>query len=198
MGTDLARILGALTSFHDFTDRTVVHVGAGGGRLIGYAASARHVLAVDLDGAAADQLLAAVRMLGLEDRCEVRSGDFLDVAACHDAVLFEFSLHEFPDPSAALRHARALAPDIVIIDHLPDSEWAWHVGEERLLERSWNAVRRFPVRAETRCEAQQAFSDFEELKARLSSCGEIVQRRIARFAGDGPITMAMPYRLALL
>jgi len=56
MPTDLDLIVANLTSFHDFSGKIVIHVGAGGGQLIGYAASCRKVVAVDNDPSALERL----------------------------------------------------------------------------------------------------------------------------------------------
>ena len=49
MATDIEAVERNLRSFYDFHDKIVVHVGAGGGQLIGYSEIARSVLAVDID-----------------------------------------------------------------------------------------------------------------------------------------------------
>jgi len=51
VATDIAKGIANLTSVYDFDGKTVVHVGAGGGQFIAYAATARHVLAIDPDAA---------------------------------------------------------------------------------------------------------------------------------------------------
>ena len=52
MATDIAKVIANLASFYDFSNKSVVPVGAGGGQFIGYASDARHVVAVDPDTAA--------------------------------------------------------------------------------------------------------------------------------------------------
>ena len=49
MATDLDTILRDIERCYDFGGRSVIHVGAGGGQLIGYARNARSVLGVDTD-----------------------------------------------------------------------------------------------------------------------------------------------------
>ena len=47
------------------------------------------------------------------------------------------------DPEAALRHARALAPETLVIDHAPESHWAWHTAETEkaaMAGSSWAAM----------------------------------------------------------
>jgi len=65
MATDVGLILHNLLAFYDFTGKTVVAVGAGGGQLAGYGFQAKRVIAVDRDPAAMDQLKAVSSRLGL-------------------------------------------------------------------------------------------------------------------------------------
>jgi len=44
------------------------------------------------------------------------------------------------DPDAVLRHARTLAPETLVVDHVPESQWAWHTAEEEKAARSLAAV----------------------------------------------------------
>ena len=60
MATDIAAILRDLESCYDFTRKSVIHVGAGGGQLIGYAGRTRNVLGVDPDTAAAERFPRAL------------------------------------------------------------------------------------------------------------------------------------------
>ena len=63
MATDTDAILSNLCSFYDMRDKSVIHVGAGGGQLIGYAFNARSVLAVDPDRIAVSRLETAIQQL---------------------------------------------------------------------------------------------------------------------------------------
>ena len=38
-------------------------------------------------------------------------------------------------------HARTLAPDVVVFDHAPGSEWIYYGAEERLVARSASPAR---------------------------------------------------------
>ena len=76
MATDIAKVIANLASFYDFSNKSVVHVGAGGGQFIGYASDARHVVAVDPDAAALGPLRAAIGRLGVGDQFTVRQSRF--------------------------------------------------------------------------------------------------------------------------
>jgi len=110
MATDIEAIIRNIESCYDFTGKSVIHVGAGGGQFVGYAAKTRKVLGVDPDPDAVERLKQAIREKGLESRFSALQGDILTVTARADVVFFEFCLHEIADPGAALRHARTLAP----------------------------------------------------------------------------------------
>lgn len=196
MATDVAEIVSRLTSFYDFADRAIVAVGAGGGQLSEYARAAAHVIAVDPDGAAMERLRAAVEARGLIDRYTFVLEDFLAVRPRGDVVLFEFCLHLLPDPGAALAHASTLAPDVVVLDHAPGSQWMWCAAEETA--EAWAAVARRNVRRALDVGATQRFRDFAELEARLADQPAPSRERIAGRRGQRDIAIDMPYRLALL
>ncbi len=86
MPTDLALINANLASFYDFGAKVVVHVGAGGGRMLGYAALSKRVFAVDNDVAAVERLEASIAELALNDVVSVVAGDFDDLDLSGDVV----------------------------------------------------------------------------------------------------------------
>jgi SAM-dependent methyltransferase len=112
MATDVALVLENLLRFFRFDDTAMICVGAGGGQLAGYGRVARHVLAVDSDATALALLAQRIRELGIEEKFALAKKDFMAVTERSDVVLFEFCLHEMPDPGAALAHAATLAPDL--------------------------------------------------------------------------------------
>src|SRR5512136_797280 len=117
MAADIAAIVRNLEAFYAFAGKTVLHVGAGGGQFIGYAALAKKVVGVDPDPDAVDRLKAVVREARLEDRFHVIQADLMAVNERADLAFFEFCLHEIADPVAALEHARSLAPETLVADH---------------------------------------------------------------------------------
>jgi hypothetical protein len=198
MATDIAAILKNLGSCYDFTDRSVIHVGAGGGQFIGYAGKARSVLAVDPDADAVERLRTAIRGNGLEDRFRVLRGDLQSVSARADVVFFEFCLHEIVDPLTALRHAWTLAPEVLIVDPAPGSAWAWHLCESEKVLRGWAAAERFPRALDRTFPGVQRFHDHAELLARVRVLGECVVRRVREFEGQQDFSIDMPYRVMRL
>jgi hypothetical protein len=156
------------------------------------------VIAVDPDEKAMEQLASPVRECGLAERFTLVTGDFLAVQPRGDAVLFEFSLHEMAEPERALRHARGLAPDVLVIDHAPISRWSWYAAEDARVEAAWKAVERGPIRRQRDVEAFQHFEDYAELEAKLAPQGPKSLERIGPCRGRDAISVPMPYRLALL
>jgi hypothetical protein len=120
------------------------------------------------------------------------------VASSGDVVYFEFCLHEMMDPYRALLHARSLAPDIVVFDHLPGSEWSFYAAEDDKVRRSGEAMDRFGVRLRKTFCAEQRFRDPAELHAKLAGQGAVAADRARRFAGATDIVIPMNYQLALL
>jgi len=198
MATDIAKVIANLTSFYDFRNKSVVHVGAGGGQFIAYASDARHVVAVDPDATALEPLRAAIDRLGLGDRFTVRQAVFESLTDKADVVFFEFCLHEMDDPEAVLRHARTLAPETLVIDHAPASQWAWHTAETEKAARSWAAIERAGVVGSRVFVGRQLFADVDALVARIASLGEPAVSRARALGGAAGIDIEMIYRAALL
>jgi predicted RNA methylase len=198
VATDIGQIVAELSRFYDFTDKTVIEVGAGGGQLIDYARPARRVIAVDRDEAALARLEMLVADRGWTDRFTLVAADFASVKSRGDVVLFEFCLHEMPAPGAMLAQALDLAPEVLVIDHAPGSPWSWYAGEDGVVEASWAAVEARTVRRNQVVDARQSFSDFDELAGKLAGQAPECQTRIASFRGQRDLTIAMPYRLAML
>lgn len=198
MATDIDQIVRNLTDFYDFAGKTVIAVGAGGGQLAEYGRQAHRVIAVDTDAAALERLATRARERGLADRFVLVHDDLLKVRPSGDVVLFEFCLHEMPEPRRALDHAVLLARDVLVIDHAPGSRWEWYAAEDDGVEAAWAAVARAPVRLQRDVEAFQHFTDFTQLEARLSEQGPTSAARIASFRGQQPIAIRMPYRIARL
>jgi hypothetical protein len=198
MATDVAAVLANLLAFHEFDDKTMISVGAGGGQIAGYGRVARKVIAVDPDSAALAALADRARALGIEDRFVLLEKDFMAVSERAEVVLFEFCLHEIPDHGGALAHAATLAPDIVVIDHAPGSPWAHVVDETEKVAASWAAVAARGVRRAEDFDAVQRFASYQELFDKVKGQGSEAIRRIERWRGCADITIPMAYRIALL
>jgi hypothetical protein len=198
MAADYGKLTAELGAFYDFTDKIVLYVGAGGRQLLDPGIRTRKLIAIDRDVEALRELEAKVAAKGEQDSVNVVGASFEDVSLCGDVVYLEFCLHEMADPQKALAHARALAPDIVVFDHSPGSEWAFYAAEDDKVLRSAEAMERFGVRRRERFSTEQRFKDGAELLAKLSAQGLVATRRAQRFAGATHIVIPMTYELALL
>ncbi len=198
MPTDYGTLVAELLAFYDFRGKTVIDVGAGGGQLVAYGRAAGHVLALDNDAQALGKLGERLRLEKLEDRFTPILEDFYKVDLEADAVLFEFSLHEMPDPGAAVARALGMAPDVVVFDHRPGSEWSYLGAEEEKVAASWAALARFPVTRQQEYENVQSFGDFAELYERVRGQGGTSLARIEKFRGQRGIRIPMTYGLALV
>lgn len=187
MAANYQMLVQQLTDFFAFDDKTVLYVGAGGGRLLGPAARTKRLIAIDRDAAS----LASVNL-------EKVVAEFEDVQIAGDVVYFEFCLHEMKNPLKALQHARTLAPDIVVFDHAPDSKWAFFGVEEELVKRSAAAMKQFGIRDSRALHAEQHFRDHAELLARVKGQGEVAIARAQRFQGMTDISIPMDCELVLL
>jgi tRNA A58 N-methylase Trm61 len=198
MAADYKKMVADLLAFYDFGDKIVLTVGAGGGQLIEYGRAVRKVLALDSDAQALEKLRENLKAAGLEVRFEPVLGDFFAVELKADVVLFEFSLHEMPDPAAAVERARGAAPDVVVFDHAPGSTWSFFAAEEAKVARSWAALDRFPVKKTRMYEGVQVFAAYDQLFEKLKGQGEKSLARIERYRGQTGISIPFTYGLALI
>jgi len=198
MAADYGKMVRELQSFYDFAGKRVLAVGFGGGKLIDLSRTARKLIAIDLDATAIRQLADRIAAENLEERVEVLHADFCETTRRGDVVYFEFSLHEMEDPEKALRHAATLAPEILVFDHLPDSEWVFLAAEEDKVRRSTSALESLPWARRQSYRTDQRFKDYAELLEKLSSQGEMAIARVARFQRRTDIVIPMPYGLTLL
>lgn len=198
MAADYARLTRTLHDFYDFTGRTVLFVGAGTKQLFDTTTKTRKIVAIDKDDAALTDLRAMVAARGLEGAFDVVSARFEDVASPADVVYFEFCLHEMDDPEAVLAHAKSLAPDVVVFDHSPGSEWIYFGAEEQPVARSAGAMVRTGIRRRQQIRAEQRFRDHAELLDKIRQQGPTAIDRARRFAGATGIVIPMDCELNLL
>ncbi|MBP7148882.1 MAG: class I SAM-dependent methyltransferase [Acidobacteria bacterium] len=198
MPTDLGAIIANLHAFYDFTRKSVISVGAGGGQLVHAWAPAREVVAIDADERALQSLEQALAAKPFRDRVRLVRADFLRTAFHADVVLFEFCLHEMSDPGAAIHHARCCAPDVVVLDHAEDSDWAYFVAEEEKVRASSAAMRAAGIRQWRQHDGVQRWAGYPELRAKVAGQGQVAIDRIEEFRDSGEILIPMGYVLALL
>lgn len=187
MATDYQKLAETLTSFYDFAEKTVLYVGAGGRQLLDPAVGNRRLIAIDRD---------AGSLAGLN--IQTVAADFEEVRLSGDVVYFEFCLHEMKDPLKALHHARTLAPDTVVFDHSPGSEWIFLGAEQEQVGRSSRAMAEFGIRRRVTLHMAQRFQDYGELLAKVRGQGKIAIERVGRFQGVTGIAIPMDCELALL
>jgi len=198
LATDYARLTENLRRFYDFGGKVVLYVGAGGGQLLDPATPTRKLIAIDKDVEALRQLKAALAAKGLEDSVAVVAASFEQVTLHGDAVYFEFCLHEMDDPEKALLHAKSLAPEVVVYDHSPGSEWIYYGAEENKVTLSSAVMERFGIRRRQTFHAEQRFADYAELLAKVRPQGPLAIERAQRFRGATDIVIPMSYELNLL
>ncbi len=198
MATNIDEIIKNLCNVYDFRDKTIISVGAGGGQLVDYSRVARQVIAVDNDPAAIESLQRRLKQKSLEDKFKVFQADFFDIRQKADVVLFEFSLHEIVAGENAIRHARSMASDVVILDHAQGSEWAFYVNEEEKVAASMQTVRKSGIRNQKDFQAWQTFGDYSELAAKVAPQGAAAIERISRFKHTAPIQISMSYSIIVL
>ncbi len=198
MATNVKAIIANLLSFYNFENKIILSVGAGGGQFVEYARAAQKVYAVDNDKEALNKLNDSLIKANLIDKFELIHAEFEQVNLTGDVVLFEFCLHEMKDAKLALRRALTMAPIALISDHLPNSEWAYIVGEERKVANSWKAIEGFNLKKHQSYDTVQRFADYEELYQKVKGQGDEVIERISKFANQTGIEISMSYGFTLI
>ncbi len=198
MAADYEQMEQNIRQFYSFSGKKVLGVGAGGGPLTHLVLESRKLIVIDRDPAAIRQWEARVIAEGLQNRVEVIHADFCETSLRGDVVYFEFCLHEMNDPGQALQHALKLAPEVLIFDHLPDSEWAFHAAEEDKVRRSTDALADFACTRQQAFGTEQRFPEYQQLLEKVSCQGEVALRRAERYRGVTRIAIPMTYGLSLL
>jgi len=195
---DRSELTANLTDFYNFKGKTVLYVGAGGGQLLSPACGAKKVVAIDSNSESLRGFRSESKTKWAGIPVQFIPHKFEAVNIRGDVVYFEFCLHQMGSPHEALEHARSLAVEIVVMDHLPGSEWVYYWAGEPLVLKSTKAVESFGVKRSRRLTTRQVFNDHETLAARLSGLGEASRRRVLKLKGAKGITMRMDYGLFLL
>jgi len=198
MAADISAILKNILKFADFTDKTVIAVGAGGGQFSEYGEKARHIIAVDFNPEALEALRKQVSVSGLTERYEYHAGDFNTFSFRGDLVFFEFCFHEMADPVLTLARAKSMAPQVVIFDHSPDSPWAYIAAEETKVMNAWQVIQAQNPRRVQHYPCLQSFATFAELETKVMPQGALSLQRIEPYRGQKNFTIPMSYGLALL
>ncbi len=198
MATDIKKILENLFEFYDFSDKTIISVGAGGGQFIEYGHASKEVIAIDNDNEALNQLADNLQKKGLTEKFRLVHSDFYLMQEKGDVVMFEFCLHEMEDSEAAIHHALTMAPEVLITDHWPGSQWAYVVDEKEKVMNSWSAVNRFTLKRAQRYDTVQFFHNYDELFQKVNVQGETAITRIKQFQNKKEITIQMSYGFALI
>jgi len=196
MAADYEQMAQNLRRFYDFSGKEVLAIGAG--QLMDLVRDTKKLIVIDKDSAAIRSWEARVVAEHLQGRVEVIHADFCETSPRGDVVYFEFCLHEMSDPGQALRHALTLAPEVLIFDHLPDSEWAFHAVEEDKVRRSTDVLAGFACTRRQAFRTEQRFPEYQQLLEKVACQGQLALQRAERYRGTADIAIAMTYGLTLL
>jgi hypothetical protein len=198
LAIDTGELTRNLHRSYDFSNKTVLFVGAGSRQLFDPAIKTKKLIAIDKDPEALTQLKQDLATSLPQNPCEVLASNFEDVFLAGDVVYFEFCLHEMEDPYKTLTHARALAPDLVVMDHSPESAWAFYAAEEEKVRCSAQAMQDCGIRRRARFRTNQLFTDHAELLAKIAVQGAVAVQRAQSFQGMRNIAIPMNYEMVLL
>lgn len=197
MAADYQQMAQNIRQIYSFSGKTVLGVGAGGGPLTDLVLEARKLIVIEKDSVAIHTWQTRIAADKLQAQVEVIQADFCEASPHGDVVYFEACLHEMDDPRRALRHAFALAPEVLVFDHLPDSEWAFHAAEEDKIRRSTDALAEIPSVRHEEYRTEQRFPEYQQLVDKVSGQGEVALQRAERYRGRSKITIPMTYGLTL-
>ena len=94
--------------------------------------------------------------------------------------------------------ANSIANNVLIIDHVPESEWSWYCCETEKIERSWKSMENIDFIESKRKVALQTYDSYEELRNKLPVVGDEAINRIKELKGKTDINIEMPYRMVLI
>ncbi|HWO29175.1 MAG TPA: hypothetical protein VNO32_10300 [Candidatus Acidoferrum sp.] len=198
MVIDTRKLTRNLQQWYDFSNKTVLFVGAGGRQLFDPAIKTKKLIAIDKDLEALAQLKQSLSTPHPQNPLEVLASNFADVILPGEVVYFEFCLHEMDDPYEALTHAHTLAPDVVVLDHSPESPWAFYAAEEEKVRCSAQAMQNYGIRRRATFRTNQLFADHAELFAKVAAQGTVAVQRAQSFQNMRNITIPMNYEIVLL
>jgi hypothetical protein len=187
-----------LFNFYNFKDKIVLYVGAGGHQILCPEMSPAKVVAIDSDSKSLQGFRneANSKWSGIPIQFVPTRFEAIDLPG--DVVYFEFCLHLMNNPGVALEHAHSLALEIVVMDHLLESEWTFYSGEEPKVLLSTRAIESFGIKRRELKNTVQRFDDYPQLLTRLSEQGEKSTRRILSLREAKDIKIKMDYALYLL
>ena len=198
MAADYELLTKKLGEFYDFSGKVVLLVGAGHRQLLDPSIEIRKLIAVDKDRAALEEFEKKIAAHGRQSSVEVIHGEFEKVTSHGDVIYFEFCLHEMADPFFSLKHAKTLAPEVVVFDHSPASEWVYYGAEEDQVRRSSLATKDFGIKRHSSFVTAQRFGAYSELVSKMSAQGPLAFQRIGRYSGATNFVVPMVCELAVL
>jgi regulator of sigma D len=91
-----------------------------------------------------------------------------------------------------------MAPDIIVLDHWPDSEWSYYTAESEKVAASWAALESFPLREKKKYDGVHFFNNYDELYHKVKGQGDVSLARIEKFRPRMNITIPVSYGIALI
>ena len=177
--------------------KSVLIVGAGGGKLFGYTDSARKVYALDCNNKALDKLKEVIPLDEQGNKYELMCDYFENVNTKVDIVIFEFSLHEIPDTDNALKHAKNLAKRVIVAEHASDSELICLAQEDQNVKKVEEGLKRFEIKKVNEYVTGKEFRDIDDLKIKLGyNVNDNVPRVFESYKNKTNYIVEMKYRIS--
>jgi ubiquinone/menaquinone biosynthesis C-methylase UbiE len=196
MASYLEKMKQDIMEFIECADKTVLIVGAGGGKLFGYADSARKVYALDRNDKALDKLKETIPLHEQGNKYELICDYFENVNIKVDIAMFEYSLHEIADPYNALKHVKNLAERVIVAEHSSDSEWIRLAQEDQNVKKAEEGLKRFAIKRANEYLTGKEITDIDDLTAKLGYKGnDNVPGIFAEYKNKNNYVVGMKYRI---
>ena len=187
-----------LREFYDFAGKSAICVGAGGGLLLDPASRVASVVAIDKNAEELERFRTESKTKWAGIPLRFVPSKFEEVDFQGDVVYFEFCMYMMEDQRKTLDHARSMARDIVVIDHVPGSKWIYYWAGEEEVMRSTKVLESYGVRRKKRFTSEAWFKDWQAFADRLTGLGEESRRRVLELKEAKDVRMPMDYCLYLI
>ena len=156
-------------------------------------------MAVDCSKKAIEELKNVIINDNSQGKYELVNDRFENIDCNGDVVVFEFSLHEFPDVPRAIEHAFDMTKEVIIAEHASDSEWICLADEDHNAKRVEEAIKDWEIKRKDEYCAIKEFEDYDDLKRKLGVDEEQSEtHRICEYRGRKEIKIQMKYRIVEL
>ena len=197
MGSYKDSIINNMYDFYDYSNKSVMIVGAGYGKLNGYANNANRIIAVDKDKEALSMLEKALEKDTMNSKYSLINDEMEKVNLNVDCVVFEFVLHQIDDIERAIDHAMRISKNVIMVNHKSNSEWINLVNEQDNAKRVEKVLQKYSIKRYIDYCSYILMSSYDKMVSQLQN-GLIIEKNdpIKRYENRKDISIEMRYQIA--